>query len=129
MINTYPRLNAAKHIAAHYCILSVRRTLRWARRNAVLPTAAFLALVSIESTPGFMAVAEDQPAIQQQQHRDADKPERKRPSIVNNSSDGPTIHFTACRENDKGHVSCSFDDADGKQHWVYLAGYKLPTAK
>lgn len=49
--------------------------------------------------------------------------------IVNNADAGPTIHFSACRENDKQHVSCQFTDPDGATHWVYLAGYKFSDIK
>ena len=54
---------------------------------------------------------------------------KRRPSIVAKSDTGITIHFDECRENDKGHVSCSFDDPDGNPHWVYLAGVALPGSK
>jgi hypothetical protein len=104
-----------------------------ATKQAALKALGFsillAALFGIESIPGFMALAEPGSAPAVKQSHDSDRPERKRPSIVNNTDDGPTIHFSKCRENDKGHVSCQFTDAAGAEHWVYLAGYKLPPLK
>jgi hypothetical protein len=116
---------------------STRHHLRLAGRRllgtAPLQLAVYFVLMplcfAIESLPGFIALAEPAPTANVHQTVDANKPARTRSKIVGNSSDGPTIHFSQCRENDKQHVSCQMTDADGKQHWVYLAGYKLPAAK
>lgn len=40
-----------------------------------------------------------------------------------------TITFRNCRENDKQHVSCNFEDDDGNTHWVYLPGVSLPASE
>lgn len=37
-----------------------------------------------------------------------------------------SITFDRCRENEKHHVSCAFTDAEGYEHWVYLAGATWP---
>lgn len=37
-----------------------------------------------------------------------------------------SITFDKCRENEKHHVSCAFVDAEGYEHWVYLAGARWP---
>jgi len=126
-----PRFYVAAYVnqSKRFMRQSVQRVVRSIPFKAYAYVAGFGLLFAVESLPGFMALAEQEPAAKPVQHSDSDKPERKRPSIVNNSDDGPTIHFSRCRENDKGHVSCSFEDADGNQHWVYLAGYKLPASK
>ena len=42
---------------------------------------------------------------------------------VLNRSDKPfSLTFTACRENEKQHVTCQYSDASGNAHWVYLPG-------
>lgn len=43
-------------------------------------------------------------------------------SIMDRSDKPFSLTFTACRENEKHHVSCSYTDASGNAHWVYLAG-------
>ena len=129
MITTNRRHYSAKLIAAVNCLATIRYCLRRIPSTFWAAAALLLALASIESLPGFMAYAEQPVNDVAHPAQTHDTGERKRPSIVNNSSDGPTIHFTSCRENDKQHVSCSFVDAAGEQHWVYLAGYKLPAAK
>jgi hypothetical protein len=89
----------------------------------------FALLYAIESLPCFWALVEPASAAESAPQPQPAKHPREKPSYVNNSADGPTIHFTNCRENEKGHTSCRFIDADGNQHWVYLAGYKLPPLK
>ena len=125
------RLSWKRIIRRHIHHLNQWLTRAWHGTPIKVRALAFLfaLLCGIESLPGFMAFAESPVADVAHPAAPRDPGERKRPSIVNSSSDGPTIHFTSCRENDKQHVSCSFVDADGKQHWVYLAGYKLPAAK
>lgn len=98
-----------------------------AKASALACTLALMA--AVESLPGFMAFAEPAKTPQPKQAHDDAKPARTRSKIINNSEDGPTIHFTQCRENEKHHVSCQFDGPDGEQHWVYLAGYTLKDAE
>ena len=43
-------------------------------------------------------------------------------SIVQRSDKPYTLAFDGCRENEKHHVSCSYTDASGNTHWVYLPG-------
>ena len=62
----------------------------------------------------------------QRQYADSDHPARTRSKIINNSDGEITIKFSGCRENEKHHISCQFEDPNGDSHWVYLAGIKLP---
>jgi hypothetical protein len=43
-------------------------------------------------------------------------------SVLNRSDKPFSLTFTACRENEKQHVSCQYSDASGNAHWVYLPG-------
>ena len=60
------------------------------------------------------------------QYADSDHPARTRSKIINTSDGELTIKFSGCRENEKHHISCQFEDPNGDTHWVYLAGIKLP---
>jgi hypothetical protein len=129
MIVDNRRNHSRKHIAAVNCIAIVRDCLKRQARAAV-PWLAYLAFIfCTESLVTALAAGQQVQPTGVPVRQSSDKPEHRKPSIVNNSSDGPTIHFERCRENDKGHVSCAFVDPDGKEHWVYLAGYQLPPLK
>ena len=43
-------------------------------------------------------------------------------SVLNHSDKPFSLTFTACRENEKHHVSCQYSDASGNAHWIYLPG-------
>jgi hypothetical protein len=115
--------------------------VRPARRSASLhshPIAGTLAL-ALAAWLITCAVAYGQPLLHQAApevpviHNSApDKiqvvipPSKHKAKIVATSDAGFTIHFSDCRENEKQHVSCSFQDEAGNQHWVYLPGVALP---
>jgi len=43
-------------------------------------------------------------------------------AVINHSDKPFSLTFTACRENEKQHISCQFTDDSGNAHWVYLPG-------
>ena len=54
------------------------------------------------------------------------EPRQGRPMIIDTTNTKLVITFDACRQNEKGHVSCQMTDPEGISHWVYLPGFKFP---
>jgi len=82
-----------------------------------MPAAAQPALVAAASAPDRAA------HVKHAAPEETDQWYTKAGHSVLNRSDKPfNLSFTGCRENEKHHVSCSYTDASGNTHWVYLAG-------
>ena len=102
---------------AGYCLL----VLLFVAAAFAFPTSASQAQVGAVPAPAAAATP---------QHSGEDTPDswytKPGHAVVARSASRVAIVFTACRENEKHHVSCQYTDPSGSAHWVYLPGITWP---
>lgn len=109
----------ALHAILSYCVKQQRPRF-WAL------TAVIAIMFAVECFPAQQWPADDTQYGHEHAAKIAAKAPKQRSKIVAASNGGVTITFSECRENEKQHVSCKFEDSEGNEHWVYLAGVPLP---